>query len=136
MTFEFIEKAREAKPVALITEGTRINDIEKEESEEIVYRESGNIISNTDRLIFVDINFKDVDRLRTFYKIAKDNNRKFVVKINNAYFLKYLSQDPKLDVPDIDDEDIIIYLPKRGTGTYSDADYKGKDSQFIDLHNA
>lgn len=135
MTFEFIEKAKEAKPIALITEGTRINDIEKEESEEIVYRESGNIVSNTDRLIFVDFNFKDVDRLRTFYNIAKNNDRKFVVKINDAYFLKYLSQDPKLDVPNIDDEDIIIYLPKRGTGSYLDSDYKGKDSQFRDLHN-
>jgi len=136
MTLEFIEKATESKPVALITEGTRITDIEKEESEEIVHRESGNIVSGTDRLVFVDFNFKDVDRLRTFFNIAKENNRKFVVKINNVYFLKYLSQDPKLDVPNIDDEGIIIYLPKRGTETYLYSDYKGKDSQFIDLHNA
>lgn len=110
-------------------------DIEKEESEEIVYRESGNIVSNSDRLVFVDFNFKDVDRLRTFYNIAKDNEIKFVVKINDIYFLKHLSQDLKL-VPNIDNEDNIIYLPKRGTGTYSDSDYKGKDSQLIDLHNA
>ncbi|MDR4512673.1 MAG: hypothetical protein MRJ93_13315 [Nitrososphaeraceae archaeon] len=54
----------------------------------------------------------DVDRFRTFFNIAKENNRKFVVKINDAYFLKYLSKDPKLDVPNIDDEDIIIYLPE------------------------
>jgi len=73
--------------------------------------------------------------LRTFYNIAKENNRKFVVKLNDAYFLKYLSQDSKLDVPDIDDKDVIIYLPKKGTGTYLDSDYKGNDKQFIDLHN-
>ncbi len=136
MTFDFIERAKAVKPIALITEGTRINDIEKIESEELVYRESGKIVRETDRLVLVDFNFKDVDRFRTFYNIAKENNRKFVVKLNDAYFLKYLSQDKNLDVPNIDDEDIIIYLPKRGSGTYSDSDYKGKDGQFLDLHNA
>jgi hypothetical protein len=30
---------------------------------------------------------------------------------------------------------IIIYLPKRGSGTYSDKDYKGNDKEFLDLHN-
>jgi len=136
MTRDFIKKAKDAKPIVLIIEGTRINEKQLEESEEIVHKESGNIVSATDRLILVDFNFKDVDRLRTFYNIAKENNRKFVVKLNDAYFLKYLSQDKNLDVPNIDDEDIIIYLPKRGSGKYSDSDYKGKDSQFIDLHNA
>jgi ribonuclease J len=136
MTHDFIEKAKEVKPTALIAEGTRINEKEREESEELVYKESSKIVSETDRLVLADFNFKDVDRLRTFYNIAKENDRKFVVKLNDAYFLKYLSQDKHLDVPNIDDEDIIIYLPKRGSGTYSDSDYKGKDGQFLDLHNA
>jgi len=135
MTRDFIEKAKEVKPIALITEGTRINDPEKEESEELVYKESNKIVSETDKLVFADFNFKDVDRLRTFFNIAKENGRKFVVKINDAYFLKYLSQDKHLSVPNIDDENIIIYLPKRGSGTYSDKDYKGNDKEFLDLHN-
>jgi len=40
-----------------------------------------------------------------------------------------------LSVPSIDDENIIIYLPKRGSGTYDDKDYRGKDKEFLDLHN-
>jgi len=135
MTRDFIDKAKKVKPIALITEGTRIADPEREESEEIVYKESGKIVSEADNLVFADFNFKDVDRLGTFFNIAKENDRKFVVKINDAYFLKYLSQDKHLDVPNIDDENIIIYLPKRGSGTYSDGDYKGKDKEFLDLHN-
>jgi len=135
MTRDFIEKAKEVKPITLISEGTRIADKERDESEEMVYKESSKIVSDTDNLVFADFNFKDVDRLRTFFKIAKENDRKFVVKINDAYFLKYLSKDAHLDVPDIDDENIIIYLPKRGTGTYSDRDYKGNDKEFLDLHN-
>ena len=135
MTRDFIEKAKEVKPIALITEGTRIADVERDESEELVYRESSKTVSESDNLVFADFNFKDVDRLRTFYNIAKETGRKFVVKINYAYFLKYLSQDKHLDVPNIDDEDIIIYLPKRGSGAYADSDYKGKDKEFLDLHN-
>jgi len=136
MTHDFIEKAKEVKPIALITEGTRINDPEKEESEAIVHKECNQIVSDSSRLVFADFNFKDVDRLITFYKIAQETGRKLVVKLNDAYFLKHLSTDPKLNVPNIDDEHIIIYLPKRGSGTYSDSDYKGKDKEFLNLHNA
>ncbi len=135
MTRDFIERAKEVKPIALITEGTRIADEEKQESEQLVYEQSSKTVSESDNLVFADFNFKDVDRLRTFFNIAKENGRKFVVKINDAYFLKHLSQDKHLDVPNIDDEDIIIYLPKRGSGQYQDKDYKGKDKEFLDLHN-
>ena len=136
MTRDFIEKAKEVKPIALIAEGTRIKDEGREESEDKVYKDSNKIVSSTDRLVLADFNFKDVDRLRTFYNVAKENDRKFVVKLNDAYFLKWLSKDPKLGVPKIDDENIIIYVPKKGSGTYSDSDYKGKEEQFIDRTNA
>lgn len=136
MTTDFIERAKEVKPIALISEGTRIADEEREESEQMVYQQSKKTVEDTKNLVFADFNFKDVDRLMTFYKIAKETGRKFVVKMNDAFFLKYLSQDKHLNVPNIDDEDIIIYLPKRGSGQYSEKDYKGNDKEFIDLHNA
>jgi ribonuclease J len=135
MTRDFVAKAKEVKPIALIAEGTRIADPEREESEDLVYSESGKIVSSSEGMVFADFNFKDVDRMRTFFKIAKETGRKFVVKINDAYFLKYLSLDAHLSVPSIDDENIIIYLPKRGSGTYDDKDYRGKDKEFLDLHN-
>jgi len=87
------------------------------------------------RKLLVDFNFKDVHRLRTFYNLAKDSGRKFVVKLNDAYFLKYLSQDNHLDVPNINYDNIVIYLPKKGSGTYSDSDYKTNDGQFLGLTN-
>jgi ribonuclease J len=113
MTTDFIERAKNEKLIALIMEGTRIADDMREESEELVSKESMKIVSTTNRLVLADFNFKDVDRLRTFFKVGKDNDRKLVVKMNDVYFLKHLSKDPKLNVPDIDDEDIIIYLPKK-----------------------
>jgi ribonuclease J len=116
-------------------EGTRIADDMREESEELVSKESMKIVSTTNRLVLADFNFKDVDRLRTFFKVGKDNDRKLVVKMNDVYFLKHLSKDPKLNVPDIDDEDIIIYLPKKGSGLYQVSDYKGRDKEFVGRYN-
>ena len=86
--------------------------------------------------MFADFNFKDVDRFQTFYKIAQETGRKLVVKLNDAHFLKYLSQDKHLSVPDINDEHIVIYLPKKGSGTYSDSDYTGAEKEFLNLGNA
>jgi hypothetical protein len=40
-----------------------------------------------------------------------------------------------LHVLDIDDEDIIFYLPKKGSGKYQDSDYKGRDKEFASRHN-
>jgi mRNA degradation ribonuclease J1/J2 len=136
MTREFVECAKNQKPIALIIEGTRIADDPKEESEELVSQESRKIVSTTNRLILADFNFKDVDRLRTFLNISKENDRKLVVKLNDVYFLKYLSKDPKLNIPNFDNEDIIIYLPKKGTGLYRDSDYRRNDKEFVDRLNS
>lgn len=135
MTMDFVERAKNEKPKALIMEGTRIADEPKEESEELVFLESRRIVSATNRLILADFNFKDVDRLRTFLKVGKENDRKLVVKLNDVYFLKHLSKDPQLNVPNFDNEDIIIYLPKKGSGLYQDSDYRRIDKEFIDRHN-
>jgi mRNA degradation ribonuclease J1/J2 len=135
MTRDFIERAKNEKLIALIIEGTRFADEVREESEELVSKESMKIVSTTNRLVMADFNFKDVDRLRTFLKVGRDNDRKLVVKMNDAYFLKHLSKDPKLNIPDIDHEDIIIYLPKKGSGKYQDSDYKGRDKEFVGRYN-
>jgi len=80
MTRDFIQKAANEKLIALIIEGTRIADEVREESEELVFKESRRIVSTTNRLVLANFNFKDVDRLRTFLKVGKENGRKLVVK--------------------------------------------------------
>ncbi|KAF6243631.1 MBL fold metallo-hydrolase [Nitrosopumilus sp. b1] len=136
MTEEFVQKAKEVKPIALIAEGTRIKDPPTNENEQMVYDESNKLTADTSNLIFADFNFKDVDRVRTFYNVAKANNRKLVVKIRDCYFLKYMSQDPKLGIPNWDDENIVIYKAKYRSGTYSDSDYYGEDRVFATSPNA
>lgn len=135
MTREFIDEAKASKPIALICEGTRIKDPPTNESERLVYEESNKLVSSTDRLLFADFNFKDVDRVRTFFNVAKENGRKLVIKLKDCYYLKYLSQDPELKIPNYDDEDIVIYQPKQRSGTYEKSDYYGEDRMFSDLPN-
>lgn len=135
MTWDFVEKATEVKPIAMITEGTRIDVPMKKESEETVFRDSYKIVSNTNRLVLADFNFKDIDRLRTFYDIAKQSGRKLVIKLSDAHFLKHLEEDQHLDIPKLDDEHIALYLPKRKSGKYDDKDYTEKERQFLNLNN-
>lgn len=111
MTEEFVKKATEAKPIALLCEGTRIVDPETDENEQKVFNDCNNQIKKNKGLVIADFNFKDMDRMRTFYNIAKENDRKFVVDISDVAFLKHLSKDPQLNVPNYNDENIAIYKP-------------------------
>ena len=113
MTQDFVNKAIEVKPIALLAEGTRITDLESNESEKKVYNDCNGHVAKSDKLAIADFNFKDMDRFRTFYNVAKENGRKLVININDTLFLEKLSQDPQLNVPTPDDEDILIYKPKK-----------------------
>ncbi len=126
MTQDFINAAKEAKPIAMITEGTRIDADKKDESEQKVYKDSKNEILKSDGLVIADFNFKDVDRFKTFYKIAKEVGRKLVINFKHACFLERYFLDGKLNVPDSKDENILILKPKRMTGTYDAGDYAEK----------
>ena len=128
MTDDFIKKAVDVKPIALIAEGTRITDLQSDESEQKVFNECNMHVSNTDKLAIADFNFKDMDRLRTFYNIAKQNNRKFVVNVNDAPFLEHLAKDPQLNVPTPNDEHIQIFSPEKSTRRKFEKEYLEYDN--------
>ncbi len=124
LTEDFVNKSKKVKPIAIITEGTRIDSGRTEESEEKVYNKSKEKLENNNKISIVDFNFKDVDRFTTFYNIAKDLNRKLVISFKHACYLERYHKDKKLRSPDSRDENIIILKPKRMTGTYIDDDYR------------
>jgi len=123
MTRNFIEKAKEAEPVAMITEGTRMDVKEDSTTEQSVYEAAKRIIDKTKNMTIADFNFKDVDRFRTFYRIAKESGRKLAINFRHVCFLERYASDEKLNVPDSDDDNIVLMKPKLGTGTYDDEDY-------------
>ena len=122
-TDDFINTSKKAKPIAMITEGTRINIGKTNESEKKVYQESKKEISKNKKLSIIDFNFKDIDRFTTFYKIAKNLDKKLVISFKHACFLEKYHKDKNLKSPDSKDENILILKPKRLTGTYIDEDY-------------
>jgi ribonuclease J len=123
MTMDFTEKAIEAKPLAMITEGTRIDIGKTDESEAKVYADSKREILKNRGLSIVDFNFKDVDRFRTFYNISQEIGKQIVVSFKHACFLDKYCEDEKLDVPSCFGEGVLLLKPKRMTGTYDDNDY-------------
>lgn len=137
MTREFVQEAKAAKPVALICEGTRVGDDSSEESEPRVFSEANSLVAKHHNApVFADFNFKDMDRLRTFYRVAAHTGRKLVVKLKDCYYLKHLSKDPNLGIPGHDDKEIVIFKPKQVSGTYTDGDYYGEDGKFAAMGNA
>ncbi|MGQ9564945.1 MAG: MBL fold metallo-hydrolase [Candidatus Bathyarchaeales archaeon] len=136
MTREFVKHAEASEPAALIVEGTRIDVKHEPSSESKVKKECNSVVAKTDKFVVADFNFKDVDRLRTFFEIARANGRKLVVSLRDAFMLKWLSRDPKLNVPSYSDMDIVIHIPKRGTGMYRESDYNVNERQFLNLNNS
>ncbi len=123
MTREFIAKSSESRPDALLCEGTRVDVEEDPSSEEGVYAKALQYTARAKNLVIADFNFKDVDRFRTFYKIARETGRRLVISFKHACFLERYHRDPKLGVPDSKDKQIAILVPKRMTGTYCEGDY-------------
>lgn len=123
LTEDFIKKAKEERPIAMITEGTRIDSGRTGESEDKVYNKCKKNLEGNKKLSLVDFNFKDVDRFTTFYDIAKALDRKLVISFKHACYLERYHKDKKLKSPDSRDENILILKPKRKTGTYIDDDY-------------
>jgi len=126
MTTDFTDVAKESEPIAMVTEGTRINKEKTDESEQKIYDQSKKEIVKCNKLSLVDFNFKDVDRFTTFYKIAKDLRKELVISFRHACFLERYHKDKKLRTPDSTDENILLLKPKRKTGTYNDEDYTEK----------
>lgn len=135
MTEEFAEKARESEPLVMISEGTRMVEVEqrKNYSELEVNKLSNEIVSATNKIVFVTHYGRDMDRFRTFYNVAKNNNRKFVISPKTTHLLGKLVEDKHLHLPDpMEDETILIYYKRKKTGRFQEKDYYVWEREFMD----
>ena len=113
MTRDLIEAARANEPIALITEGTRVtaDDPRTNFSEALVKSKSIETAGKANgKAVFATFYPRDVDRMRTFVEVAKAIGRRFVVQARAAHLLLSLSQDTRIQVPDIlRDPDLLVY---------------------------
>lgn len=126
-SYEFVEYVRNLKPYILITEGTRIgwggisslteDEIQQEVKEcEKIFR--GLIIGN--------LYEPHLTRIMSFYKIATDLKRKFVISENYAFALSAIADGGNLVAQEIIGSDnTFIYSPKNIREKWEES-YKGK----------
>ena len=108
LTEDFIAKSTEANPDVTICENTNMTSVEIS-SEPEVMRKINSIIKGASGLVMANFACADVDRLRSFYESAKRNNRRLVITLRQAYLLHRLSSDPHLNLPDINDQNLLLF---------------------------
>jgi ribonuclease J len=116
MTADFIERARSAKPDALLAEGTNLIGATLTTEAE-VHSKVSSIIRTSPKLVLAEFSNVDVDRFRTFYNSAKENGRVLAVSLRQAYILSKLASEGKIDIPDVArDDNVVVY--QRGKKRY------------------
>ncbi len=113
MTREFIEAARKEKPVALVTEGTRVapRDPRQPSTEADVRARSIETAKRSKgKLVIATFYPRDVDRMRTFLEVATAVDRRYVLQSKAAHLLVSLKRDTHISVPDVlRDDNILVY---------------------------
>ncbi len=133
MTKDFIGKAKEAKPVAMIPEGTNMTGAEIS-SEPEVEKKLTEIIKPASGIVLVDFASADIDRFRSVYQAVKRNRRNLVIPLKQAYLLEELKQkdkelkkDPR--IPDLNDKHIMIFQKAKKR-------YYGWERELMEQHEA
>ena len=119
---KFVKKATDFEPDIMICEGTRINEYTNywaPKSEEDIQNKSCELINSFNGLAIVNFPERDLDRLTTFYNIAKETGRTLLINLKQAYMLKKFEKcalDSKF--PTLKDDHIAVYVHRKGKGAY------------------
>jgi len=132
MTKDFVEAARQEKPVLLLTEGTRVraNETDENMSEGEVLDETLSLVRGTRALVFSTFRGNDVDRINTFHEAARASGRRLVVSMKMAVLLERLRADRKLRVPRVG-KDVDVYVRRKKSGRLDDRDYFPWERPFL-----
>ena len=119
MTSDFLDLASKSSPEMLLAEGTNILGGEVTSEPEVKSKLS-QLVSGTKKLALANFSNVDVDRLRTFYDVASENDRTLAISLKQAHLLNQLSADPKLDLPKVGDETDNVAVFRRAKKRYYD----------------
>jgi ribonuclease J len=108
LTERFIEEVAALDPVALLCEGTRIDDDERVTEEE-VFDAALEAAKGASGLIIADFAARNVERLITFLQVAKEIGRRLAISPADAYLLEAMRLASP-DLPDMaQDEHLVVY---------------------------
>jgi len=119
LTYDFVEMAAKAEPKLFLAEGTNI--IEGQVSSEAeVKQKLSQVVAGTKNIVLANFSNVDVDRIRTFYEVAKSNDRLLAISLKQASILRKLSADPALGLPRILGSDPNLVVFRRSKKRYYD----------------
>ncbi len=108
MTKEFVDNARKAEPIAIVTEATNMIGATVS-SETEVESKLNNVVASANGIVLAEFSYSDVDRLNSFFHIAKKNKRCLAISLKQAFLLDALQRDKGLTVPALDEEEVLIF---------------------------
>ena len=121
LTRRFVACAAEVKPLALLCEGTRIDESDSLTEQDVQDRVA-KVVQKTKNLVIVNYPWKDIERMRSFYEVARASGRKLALSLKQAHLLKQL-EGTDAGVPSLDDETIVVYIDRKGWGLITKPDY-------------
>ncbi|MFZ2414295.1 MAG: MBL fold metallo-hydrolase [Candidatus Cryosericum sp.] len=134
VTRDTVSRLAAAHPDALLIEGTNLrgnNSFAAKEpafarrftfwSEQEVEGKALEEVQQAHGLVIADFGMKDLDRLMTFQRIAKDTGRRLAILPRDAYIVR-LAQETGYPTIDLQDPDIVLYIKRSGSGTYDTKD--------------
>ena len=98
LTSDFLSLASKADPEILLAEGTNILGGEVTSEAEVAAK-LNYLVANTNNLALANFSNVDVDRIRTFFYVARQNGRVLTLSLKQAYLLNQLASDPTLKLP-------------------------------------
>jgi len=130
MSEEFIKKAAEAKPIALLCEGTRMAyETEKNYTEKDVEDKASEIIKKSKGLVMAYWSMTGIDRFKSFYNAAIKNKRILVIDPRLAYIIDNLKE--KIELPDVmTDKNIKVYFRLEKSCNFDEMDYKPIERKY------
>jgi len=115
MTEDFAQKAGAAGPTLFLCEGTNLvrGDLRTEEE---VLQKADHVVKKTKGLVLANFSSADLDRLKTFYEVARRNNRLLAISLRQAFLLRALLKDRNLKIPNVtNDPNIVAYQKSKKT---------------------
>jgi ribonuclease J len=94
--------------VAVVTEATNMTGASVSNEVEVKSK-LNQIIGCADGVVLAEFGYSDMDRLNSFFQIAKKNNRCLAVSLKQAYLLDALRKDAGLMIPDLEDPNLVIF---------------------------
>ena len=144
MTDDFEAAAKKAKPIAMITEGTRVAPTEHRQNfseKEVRERAPEAIATAKDKLCLVTFYPRDVDRIKTFASVAEETGRNFVLSAKTAHLLMAMRRDTRIKVPDVvRDGNLLVYTRDMSKQEQWEKDVKAAvpskvvDSAYVNAH--